>query len=130
MRQTSLGWALATASGCLWFLACPPFDASWLAWVAAVPALVAIERAPSARSALLLGFWAGVVESAGGFYWLIETLQRFAGFPWVAGALVLLLFAAARGLIFLLATWLLLRLRGRPHGPQTRGAPRGRGGGG
>ncbi len=123
VRQTSLRWALATASGCLWFLACPPFDASWLAWVAAVPALLAIERAPSTRGALLLGFWAGAVESAGGFYWLIETLRRFADFPWVAGALVLLLFAAARGLIFLLAAWLLLRLRRGRRVPMTLAAP-------
>ncbi len=123
MRQISLELALATASGCLWLLACPPFELSWLAWVAAVPALLAIERAPSARLALLVGYWAGLVESAGGFYWLIECLQRFGGFPWIAGALVLLLFAAARALIFLLFTWLILRLRRGRIVPMTVAAP-------
>ncbi len=41
---------------------------------------------------MFLGWWAGVVETAGGFYWLIDVMQRFADFPWVAGAAVLLLF--------------------------------------
>ena len=37
--------ALSTLSGCLWFLAVTPFDFSALAWIAAVPMFVAIERA-------------------------------------------------------------------------------------
>ena len=76
-----LGFGLVTLSGCLWFLACTPFDLSALAWIAAVPMLLAIDRAPTLGRALFLGWWAGVVETAGGFYWLIEVMQRFAGFP-------------------------------------------------
>ena len=45
--------------------------------------LLAIDRAPTLRRALFLGWWAGVVETAGGFYWLIEVMQRFADFPWI-----------------------------------------------
>src|ERR1700733_908604 len=77
------GFGLATVSGCLWFLACTPFDLSGLAWVAAVPMLLAVDRAPTLKTALLLGWWAGVVETAGGFYWLIDTTQRFTNFPWI-----------------------------------------------
>ena len=89
-------------SGCLWFLACTPFDLSALAWVAAVPMLHAVDRAPTFRRALMLGWWAGVVETGGGFYWLIDVMQRFADFPWIGAAGVFVLFCAARALIFLL----------------------------
>jgi apolipoprotein N-acyltransferase len=106
-----VGFALATVSGCLWFLACTPFDLSPLAWVAAVPMLLAIDRAPTLRMALLLGWWAGVVETAGGFYWLIDTTQRFTDAPWIGGALVLLLFCATRAIIFLLFTGIVCAIR-------------------
>ena len=73
--------ALSTLSGCLWFLAVTPFDFSALAWLAAVPMLMAIERAGGYRRALFLGWWAGLIETAGGFYWLIDVMRRFADFP-------------------------------------------------
>src|SRR6201992_3823472 len=95
-----VGFGLVTASGCLWFLACPPFDFSPLAWIAAVPMLIAVDRAPTWKSALFLGWWAGVVETGGGFYWLIEVMRRFADFPWVGAVAVFLLFCAARAIIF------------------------------
>jgi apolipoprotein N-acyltransferase len=119
------GLALTTVSGCLWFLACTPFDASAAAWIAAVPMLAAVDRAPTYRRALLLGWWAGVVETAGGFYWLIDTTQRFAGFPWIAGLLVLALFSAARALIFLLFTAIVCAIRRRIAVPMTLIAPLG-----
>jgi apolipoprotein N-acyltransferase len=108
------GFGLATVSGCLWFLACTPFDLSGLAWVAAVPMLLAVDRAPTLKTALLLGWWAGVVETAGGFYWLIDTTQRFTNFPWIGAALVFLLFCATRAIIFLLFAALVRVIRRRP----------------
>lgn len=105
------GFALATLSGCLWFLACTPFDWSYLAWIAAVPMLLAIDRAPTYKSALLLGWWAGVVETAGGFYWLLDTTQRFTHLPWVVAALVLFLFCATRAVIFLIFTAVVCAIR-------------------
>lgn len=117
------GFGLATLSGCLWFLACTPFDLSALGWIAAVPMLAAIDRSPSYKRALLLGWWAGFVETAGGFYWLIDTTQRFAGFPWIAGLLVLLLFCATRAVIFLLFTAAVCAIRRRIAAPMTLLAP-------
>jgi apolipoprotein N-acyltransferase len=116
-------FGLATLSGCLWFLAVTPFDLSALAWVAAVPMLLAVDRAPTFKQALILGWWAGVVETAGGFYWLIDVTQRFANFPWWAAALVLLLFCAARALIFLLFTGIVRGIRQRRRVPMTVLAP-------
>jgi apolipoprotein N-acyltransferase len=116
-------FGLVTLIGCLWFLAVTPFDFSALAWFAAVPMLLAVDRAPTFRQALLLGWWAGVVETAGGYYWLIDVMQRFADFPWPAGALVLLLFCAARALIFLLFTGVVCFVRDRRRVPMTVLAP-------
>ena len=117
-------FGLVTLSGCLWFLAVTPFDFSFLAWFAAVPMLLAVDRAPTFKQALFLGWWAGVVETAGGFYWLIDTTQRFADFPWWAGALVLLLFCAARALIFLLFTGIVRFVRERRRVLRIRSCPR------
>src|SRR5271165_2789671 len=125
MRNLSFlgSFGLVTLSGCLWFLAVTPFDLSALAWIAAVPMLFAVDRAPTWRQALLLGWWAGVVETAGGFYWLIDVMQRFADFPWVAAALVFLLFCAARALIFLLFTGIVCGIRRRRKIPMILLAP-------
>ena len=114
---------LASVSGCLWFLAVTPFDLSALAWFAAVPMLLAVDRAPTFKQALALGWWAGIVETGGGFYWLIDVTQRFADFPWPAAALVFLVFCAARGVIFLLFTGIVCGVRRRRRIPMTVLAP-------
>jgi apolipoprotein N-acyltransferase len=103
--------ALSTLSGCLWFLAVTPFDMSALAWIAAVPMFFAIERAGSFRRALFIGWWAGLIETAGGFYWLIDVMRRFADFPWIGAAAVFLLFCATRAIIFLLFTAVVCAIR-------------------
>lgn len=118
-----IGLGLVTFSGCLWFLACTPFDLSYLAWIAAVPMLLAVDRAQTYRQALLLGWWAGVVETAGGFYWLIDVMQRFADFPWIVAAFVFFLFCAARALIFLIFTAVVCAIRRRRRIPMTVLAP-------
>jgi apolipoprotein N-acyltransferase len=116
-------FALVSLSGCLWFLAVTPFDLSALAWIAAVPMLFAVDRAATVKQALFLGWWAGVVETGGGFYWLIDVMQRFAAFPWFAAAPVFLLFCAARALIFLLFTAAICAVRRRRRVPMTLLAP-------
>jgi apolipoprotein N-acyltransferase len=111
--------ALSTLSGCLWFLAVTPFDFSALAWIAAIPMFMAIERAGSFRRALFLGWWAGLIETAGGFYWLIDLMRRFADFPWVGAAAAFLLFCATRAIIFLLFTAVVCGIRRRARVPMT-----------
>ena len=118
-----VGLGLCTLSGCLWFLAVAPFDLAGLAWIAAVPMLIAVDRAPTYRRALFLGWWAGVVETAGGFYWMIELPHRFAGFPWIGSVLVFFAFCAARALIFLLFTAVACAIRRRLRIPFALLAP-------
>jgi len=114
-----VGLGLVTLSGCLWFLACTPFDLAPAAWIAAVPMLAAVDRAQSMRFAVLLGWWAGVIETCGGFYWLVGMMQRFTGAPWVVGVLVLLAFCATRALIFALFTAVVYALRRRLEVPMA-----------
>src|SRR5476651_1534565 len=102
---------LSTLCGCLWFLAVTPFDFSALAWIAAVPMFMAIERAGSFRRAVFIGWWAGLIETAGGFYWLIDVMRRFADFPWVGAVLVFALFCATRAIIFLGFTAIVCAIR-------------------
>ena len=52
---------LSTLSGCLWFLAVTPFDFSLLAWIAAVPMFMAVERA--AKFSPRAVSWAGGPDS-------------------------------------------------------------------
>jgi apolipoprotein N-acyltransferase len=118
-----VGFGLVTLSGCLWFIACPPFDFSALAWLAAVPMLLAIDRAPTLRWALLLGWWAGVVETGGGFYWLIDLMQRFGEFPWIGAFAVFVAFCATRALIFLIFTAIVCAIRRRRRVPMALLAP-------
>jgi apolipoprotein N-acyltransferase len=91
--------------------------------VAAVPVLLAIDRAASLKAALALGWWAGVVETAGGFYWLIDTTQRFTSFPWIVAALVFFLFCATRAIIFLGFTAIVCAIRRRRLVPMALLAP-------
>lgn len=111
--------ALCTLSGCLWFLAVTPFDLSVLGWIAAVPMFIAIERAGNLRRALFLGWWAGLIETGGGFYWLIDVMRRFADFPWVGAAAVFVLFCATRAIIFLLFTAAVCAIRARLRVPMA-----------
>lgn len=114
---------LATLSGCLWFLACPPFNLSLLAWVAMVPAMFVIDRATTRRSAVLLCWWAGTVVHGGGFYWLVELLRRFTDLPWWFSVLLYVLFSAYQGTVFLLFGWAVRTLRGRSPLPMVLIAP-------
>jgi apolipoprotein N-acyltransferase len=119
----SAACALATLSGCLWFLAVAPFDQAYLAWIASVPLLAALDKTPSWSRALFLGWWAGVIETGGGFYWLIDVMQRFADFPFIGAAPIFFAFCAARALIFLVFTAIVVGVRRHLKLPMTLLAP-------
>ena len=117
------GLALASLSGVLWFLACTPYDLSALGWIAAVPLLFAVDRAPTLRQALLLGWWAGMVENAGGFYWIVQVLERFASLPLIASLAIFAAFCAYQGVVLLLFTLIARLIRTRSVVPFALLAP-------
>jgi apolipoprotein N-acyltransferase len=70
----------AFATGVLYFLAFPGLDLWPLSFVALVPLLLALEG-QTPRRAAGLGWLAGFTMTMIGFYWLLEMLETFSGFP-------------------------------------------------
>ncbi len=97
--------------------------ASWLnfslyplAWVAFVPLLLALDRAPTRRAALRLGLLAGLATNIPAFYWLVYTIHVFGGFPYPLALFFyacLSLFSATELVLF---AWGVHRLRFGPLG--------------
>ena len=75
-----VAYALSALSGLLYFLAFPGVDLWPLAFVALVPLIIALRGQPP-RRAPALGWTAGFTMTMTGFYWLLEMLKVFSGFP-------------------------------------------------
>lgn len=86
-----------------------------LALVAFVPLLAALEldRTATNRRVLLLGLLFGTVAWAGGCYWIVATLHRFAALPWVASLAIATLVWIHHGGLFAAFGWLWWRARRR-----------------
>lgn len=121
--RRGLWLAAATVSGCAWFLAAPDFDLWPLAWIASVPSFYAIERAPTTRRAVFYGWWTGVVMNAGGFYWIVGLLERFAHLPTILALPIFGLMCAYQGLIYGLFAWATRRVRAFSSLPMALIAP-------
>ena len=102
VMQKTLPWSAAIAGGILLFLGYAGFDRYYLEWIFLVPVLWAI-RDKSPGRAFLIGWVAGIVGHAGGFYWVTGMFREFAGMPWPLANLGLLLLAAMNGIVF--ASW-------------------------
>jgi apolipoprotein N-acyltransferase len=105
--------ALAAIGGAMVFLACADFDIWPLAWLAMLPALVAIEAASTLRRAALLGWLTGLVLHVGGFYWLTGMLIRFGHLPRPVALLGLLLLCGYQALVLLLFARAVRQIRRR-----------------
>lgn len=104
--------ALAVLSGVLYFLAFPGIDLWPLAFVALVPLVVAL-RGQTPKRGLLLGWLAGFTMTMLGFYWLLEMLQTFSGFPLAVCALFMALLCAYQAGRIALLGWLYARIEAR-----------------
>jgi apolipoprotein N-acyltransferase len=111
---------LLTASGILFFLGNVGFDLWPLSLVALVPALWALDpvhQPPLSRLRLLLACaWMGLVINAGGYHWLVETLEVYSGFPWALCVLLSAVLWTYQGGQVALFLWLFTRARTRGHG--------------
>jgi apolipoprotein N-acyltransferase len=106
-----LPYAAAAASGVVLALAFPlvvPFVGlrevdpagrlELLAWVALVPAILAVRAAPSARAAFLRGLVAGLACFYAAIHWVSHAMTAFGGLPFAVallGLTLLVLFMAA-----------------------------------
>ena len=98
----ALPWIAAVTGGILLFLGYAGFDQFYLEWICLVPVLWAIREQRPGR-AFRIGWVAGITAHAGGFYWVIEMFQGFAGMAWPLATVGFLLLAAANGIV--MATW-------------------------
>lgn len=93
---------LAIASGLLIALSFPTPGISFLAWVALVPMLIAMEGA-SARTAFRIGFTCGFTAYAGILYWLNIVFTHYGHLPWAVSIPLYLLLVAWLALFYALA---------------------------
>ncbi|MFH8380358.1 apolipoprotein N-acyltransferase [Kitasatospora sp. NPDC018058] len=64
----------ALAAGAVPVLAFPAPEQAWLAWVALVPGLLLMQRAPSGREAAVRGWWFGAGFILTAMYWLVPSI--------------------------------------------------------
>ncbi|MEV6206740.1 apolipoprotein N-acyltransferase [Kitasatospora sp. NPDC051914] len=62
------------AAGGLPVLAFPGAGQAWLAWVALVPGMLLMQRAPGGREAAVRGWWFGAGFILVGMYWLVPSI--------------------------------------------------------
>ncbi len=88
-----------------------------LAFIAYVPFFFAI-RGQTPKRAAQLGLLSGTVMNVGGFYWLLDMLKTFSGFPTALCALFVLIVATYQGGRMALTGWLIRRAELRGYGFQ------------
>lgn len=110
-----LAEAGAVLSGLLYFLAFAGFDVWPLTFVALVPLYLSLFG-QSPKRAAWLGLLTGLAMNLGGFYWLLEMLKTFSGFPTALCLVFVVIICAYQGGRLALMGWL--------HGrAQARGWP-------
>jgi apolipoprotein N-acyltransferase len=119
VRVQAFSWRIhlaAALSGFLYYASFPGLDLWPLAFVAWVPWLCALEKAPSGV-AFRSGLTMGLVVVFFGFYWLFGMLETFSGFPWPLCALFMFLLSLYQAVRFGLLGWLYVRARRSFVGP-------------
>ncbi|MBN1607533.1 MAG: apolipoprotein N-acyltransferase [Polyangiaceae bacterium] len=121
--RAPVAYALAVATGLLYFLSFPGLDLWPLAFITLVPLRLALEG-QTVRRATALGWVAGFVMTMTGFYWLLEMLRVFSGFPTALCALFMSVLCAYQAGRFALLGWLFGRMtmRGWPAATAFFGA--------
>ncbi|WP_437873084.1 apolipoprotein N-acyltransferase [Sorangium sp. So ce363] len=107
-----LAYALAALSGLFYFLGFPGMDLWPISFFGLVPLIVAL-RGQTPRRAALLGWIAGFVMTMTGFYWLLEMLRVFSGFPTILCALFMAILCGYQAGRIALCGWLYGRAEAR-----------------
>lgn len=112
--------ALTLLSGLLIVASFPPWNLSFLIWVALVPWLLALRSSRGWRPALIQGLWLGVTMCLLGFSWVVYVLHQFGGLPWPVAFVGWLLFSVGGQPQFVI--YAALRARLKDFGTPARGA--------
>ncbi|MFO0695276.1 MAG: apolipoprotein N-acyltransferase [Polyangiales bacterium] len=108
-------WILAILGGTAQFLGFAGFDLYPLGFVCYVPLLVALELEKDARPRrhAAIGFLHGFVAYAGGYYWFVDFLDTWSGFPWIVCALLGSIFFAYQAVQITLLAVMMGRMRAK-----------------
>ena len=96
---------LAIASGVLIALSFPNPGLSFLAWIALIPLLIAMEES-SPRVAFRIGLTCGITAYALILYWLNIVFTRYGHLPWSVSIPVYLLLVLWLAMFYGLTTWI------------------------
>jgi len=102
----------ALLSGILYFVAFAGFDQWWLTFVCLVPLYVSLQGQTTKR-ATWLGFLTGLGMNLGGFYWLLNMLKTFSGFPTAICLVFVVIICAYQGSRLAFMGWLFGRAANR-----------------
>lgn len=94
---------LAILSGLLTAFSFPSFGISFLAWIALVPLLIAIENS-SPRTAFRLGITSGITAYAVILYWINIVLMQYGHMPWPVSLVMFLILISFMGAFWGLIT--------------------------
>ncbi|MBX3189000.1 MAG: apolipoprotein N-acyltransferase [Labilithrix sp.] len=110
-----LAEAGAVLSGVLYFVAFAGFDQWWLTFVCLVPLYVSLHG-QTVKRAVWLSWLTGLAMNLGGFYWLLDMLKTFSGFPTALCLVFVVIICAYQALRLAFMGWLFGRaqLRGWP----------------
>ena len=116
-REIGRAYALLFLSGALIFLGYAGFGYWPLAFVAMVPVLWVMDQKETKgwaffRRALFFGY----VSWYGGFYWVVDTIVDFGGFPYLLAAFFASVYFVFQALQYVLVLWLYRRARSRGFG--------------
>jgi apolipoprotein N-acyltransferase len=102
----------AVLSGVLYFVAFAGFDQWWLTFVCLVPLYVSLYGQTTKRCVWLC-FLTGLAMNLGGFYWLLNMLKVFSGFPTALCLLFVVIICAYQALRLAFMGWLFGRAQQR-----------------
>ena len=102
----------AVLSGVLYFVAFAGFDQWWLTFVCLVPLYVSLYG-QSTKRAVWLCFLTGLAMNLGGFYWLLDMLKVFSGFPTYLCLVFVVIICAYQALRLAFMGWLFGRAQQR-----------------
>ncbi len=113
-RELGTSYGLLLLSAILMFLGFAGFGVWPLAFVGMVPALYVMDQRPTKgwaffRRALFFGY----VAWYGGFYWVVDTIVDFGGFPYLLAAFFASVYFLYQALQYVLLLWLYRRARER-----------------
>jgi apolipoprotein N-acyltransferase len=96
----------------------PAGHLEWLAWIALVPVLVAVDGARTWKGALLTGLVAGLAYFYGAIWWVNHAMTAFGGIAFpvaLLGLTLLVLYMAAHWAAAFAVSWTIRRRLGWPY---------------